>query len=187
MMSAFGHNVPSPPIGQMPKGAETARSKNEVACARPSIAATVRGRADVRTGPAAVADERVALTHQRDGRYSDQYRVRAFDEPAGTVTGCTDVQEGAPLVAEPRVVEQLAPGATGTVGGKWKDRPGYISVADWEKPARSITGKASVSGGCGVGAVANKRISYEGRTAENAHRFAGSPGTAASVKPAASP
>ncbi len=93
-------------------------------------AATVRGRADVRTGPAAVADERVALTHQRDGRFSDQYRVRGFDEPAGTVTGSTDVQEGAPLVADPRLVEQLAPGATADNAGDFKGRPHYIAVAD---------------------------------------------------------
>lgn len=164
---------------------------------------TVRGRADVRTGPAAVADpialqerlalgnasapfndilavrawsepakavttgtayvadekvaDLVALTHSRTGRFSDQYRVQAFERPAATVTGATDVQVGAPIIADPKVAELLALGRTGdnAVSSGWKGRPGLMGVLGWDKPAATVTGKISATGSCAPASVAD--------------------------------
>lgn len=124
---------------------------------------TVTGHARVAgsNAAAAVADprpiDRLALTHTRPGRFSDQYRVQGWDGPAATVTGRTDVQEGAPLIADPRALENLAEGLTGDNAASFKGRPGYRQVGEWEKPATPIIATASATGGSGYAAVADAR------------------------------
>lgn len=92
-------------------------------------------------GGVAVADPRVAgtvaLTANRDSRFTNQYRVRDWAEPAGTVTGDTDVQEGAQLVADPRAAVALG----------CRPRAGVYGVLSWEEAASTVTGNARVDNG----------------------------------------
>ncbi len=136
-------------------------------------APTVRGRADVRTGPAAIADAGsvLAVTH-REGRHTSQYRMGEWQEPARTVTGCTDVQEGAQLVAEPleavrKAWEQEGVKLPGLDAAWFK---GKYKVDGWDGPTRAVIG------GPGNGAEFVAQPLQLGATAENAGNFAGRPG-----------
>lgn len=150
----------------------------------------VIGRASVSGGhaAAAVADPRtneIAVT-DRANRFHDQYRVQAWEQPAAAVTGVTDVQAGAAIVADPRFRGSLNVRAwdqpTGTVTGENYPSNGGPSVADprlpslnisdptrggalgvmeWDKPARSITGSVAVSGSNTPGAVADPRLALD--------------------------
>ncbi len=104
---------------------------------------------------ASVADPRLALSAART-RFSNKYQVRSFDAPAGTVTGDTDVQEGAPSIADPRIALGCTP------------RNGAYGVAAWDRPACTVTGSAQVDN-CPA-AVADPRIpqSYRLLTVEQA-------------------
>lgn len=111
-------------------------------------AATVRGRADVRTGPAAVADGRLdasALKHN------------------GSV--CENAQ-----VSDPRVVEQLAPGACADNAAGYKGRPHYLGVNAWEEPSRTVVGKGRVGTGSGPSAVADPRLGVNRERFKNSER-----------------
>lgn len=52
---------------------------------------------------------------------------------------------------------EIALGATAHNAACFKGRPGYMGVADWSQPARSVTGAASATSSNGVGAVADPR------------------------------
>ena len=97
-----------------------------------------------------VADPRLASS--RANRFSDQYRVRAWRDPMGAVVGCTDVQEGAPLVADPRL------GQAGAGAASFKGRPGLLGVQAWREPAPAVVGLATISGGNATAAVADPRL-----------------------------
>lgn len=103
-----------------------------------------------------VADPRIALS-DRPNRHRNKYAVGSWSDPAGCVTGSTRPGSGAPSIADPRIVEAIALGRTAEGADAFQGRPGYMSVADWESPTRTVTGKASVSGSSGVGAVADPR------------------------------
>lgn len=100
------------------------------------------------SGAIAVADPRV---NGRPNRYTDQYRVQDFDKPAATVTGTTDVQAGAPLIADPRLNDR---------GGKRRSN-GY-SVRGWEQQAHTVTGEDSL--GSGAQSVADPRMTCKPRS-----------------------
>jgi site-specific DNA-cytosine methylase len=128
----------------------------------PSATVTARTEATAGQSMGAVADPRVldglALTHQRAGRFADQYRVQEWNDTAATVTGRKDIQEGAPIVADPRVLESLAEGKTGDNAADWNGRPGYRSVCPWDKPSATVNGSVSATGGQGMGAIADERV-----------------------------
>lgn len=104
-----------------------------------------------------------AKTNQRKGRYTNQYRVKGWAAPANVVTGDTDIQEGAQSVADPRIAEAVALKATADGADSFKGRPGLFAVQHWDKPTKSVTGSASVSGSNGAAAVADPRPFDGGR------------------------
>ncbi|WP_233476565.1 DNA cytosine methyltransferase [Paenibacillus sonchi] len=91
------------------------------------------------SGAIAIADPRVP---DRPGRYTDQFRMQDTDMPAATVTGSTDVQNGAQLIADPRI--------------KCSPRADSYGVQSWEQPSKTIIGSADVH--AAAAAVADPRI-----------------------------
>lgn len=124
-------------------------------------AATVRGRADVRTGPAAVADPRIALGSENPDRHENKYRVTPWGEPAHAVIGATRPGSGSPNVADPRVASAVALGRTAEGADTFKGRPGLFGVAEWSEPAPTVTGSARVGTGNGLSAVADPRLGLD--------------------------
>lgn len=113
----------------------------------------VRGRADVRTGPAAVADPRVGFDEGKEP-YGHVLRVRGWDEPAGTVTASPSPSSGAQCVADPRAI------------GLGADNPrrhwNKYRVTDWGEPAGTVTG-TDTRVGSGAPSVADPRVAVNGR------------------------
>ncbi|NNC07258.1 DNA cytosine methyltransferase [Corallococcus exiguus] len=111
--------------------------------------------------PVSVADPRglegVALTHTRGERFSDQYRVQGWSAPSKTVTGATDIQVGAPSVADQRVLELVGLGQTATGAGSYHGRPGLFGVMDERAPAPTVSGSATVSSSNTPAALADSR------------------------------
>ncbi|MFB1482243.1 DNA cytosine methyltransferase [Corallococcus sp. RDP092CA] len=105
-------------------------------------------------GLCAVEDPRglegLALTHARGERFADQYRVQDWTAPGKTVTGTTDVQAGAAVVADARPLDALALRADG--------RAGTCGVIDWREPAGTVIGMPYVSGGSTPVSVADPRL-----------------------------
>jgi site-specific DNA-cytosine methylase len=98
--------------------------------------------------PASVADPRPLGVNKRKGRFNDQYKLRGWDEAAGTVTGNTDIQEGAQSVADPRLA---------------LDKPAFghaHKVTGWDEAAGTVT--HSPSPASGGGAVADPRLGRGG-------------------------
>lgn len=110
----------------------------------PSRAVTASAQVAGSNTPAAVADPRLAVNH-RKGRHTSQMKMRSWEEPAGCVTGDTDIQEGAQLVADPRTL--APPDAFGNV----------MRVTDWVDPVGAIVTKPSPTSG--APAVADPRLS----------------------------
>lgn len=81
-----------------------------------------------------VADPRLGVNAWAN-KHASKYRVRPFGEPVGAVTGDTDVQEGAPNVADPRIPLTCAP------------RSGAYGVASAAQPLDTVTGSASIDNG----------------------------------------
>lgn len=104
------------------------------------------------------------------GRYGMNMRVGAWSSPAWCVTGATDVQAGAPSIADPRVGSAQAQtygvvgweSSIGTVTGRASTTTGAFSVADprvpkafresygvlcWEDTAGTVKGESWVSAG----------------------------------------
>jgi site-specific DNA-cytosine methylase len=85
-----------------------------------------------------------------DGRHPMKYHVQEWDEAAKTVIGQTDIQVGAPVIADPRLGHQ--------------PRSGVFAVGEWDRPAQAVVGSASVRGSNGMAAVADPRLNErEGR------------------------
>ncbi|MHA6530223.1 DNA cytosine methyltransferase [Paenibacillus sp. BAC0078] len=80
--------------------------------------------------------------NERPGRYTDQFRMQDMDNPAATITGVTDIQNGAPLVSDIRI------GCT--------PRSGSYGVQDWNKPGKTVTGSGDIHSG--ASAVADPRF-----------------------------
>lgn len=97
-------------------------------------------------GGYAVSDPRVAVNH-RQGRHSNNFRIREWSEPAGTVTGDTDIQAGAASVADVRLNR----------GG----RTGFYGVISWQEALGAVTGNARVDNG--AFAIADPRKPHTGR------------------------
>jgi site-specific DNA-cytosine methylase len=105
-----------------------------------------------------VADPRVdelALGHEpRRGTFG----VVAFDEPAPTVRGRSDVRTGPAAVADPRLAEVVGLKQSAKGAASFKGRPGLFGVADWTRPTSAVTGSASATGSNGTAAIADPRI-----------------------------
>jgi site-specific DNA-cytosine methylase len=125
-------------------------------------------------GLCGVQDSRVddiALTHRRAGRFSDQYRVQDWESAGKTVTGATDIQTGAPAIADARVLEALA--------DKRQGRPGFMQVGLFTGASATVTARTEATAGQSMGAVADPRVLEclaEGKTGDNAARWKGRPG-----------
>ena len=102
------------------------------------------------SGAPGVADPRLP---QVKTRFHNKYQLCAFDEPAACVTGIADVQAGAPSIADPRI--------------GCNSRPNLMGVAEWDKPAKTVTSSASVSSSNGVAAVADPRYNLSSDAKNN--------------------
>lgn len=71
-------------------------------------------------------------------------------------------QPGAALeastLATERLIELVQLGRAGQQSASFKGRPGLFGVGDWEAPMPTVTGRATVSGGTTVSAVADPRL-----------------------------
>lgn len=103
-----------------------------------STAKTVRGRSQIHNSAASINDPRIS---DRPGRYTDKFRMQSMEGQAGTVTGVTDVQSGAQLVADMRYGSS--------------PRSGTMGVIDWEHTAPTVIGSSDVH--AGASAVADPR------------------------------
>lgn len=112
-------------------------------------APTVRGAANVRTAPAAVADPRIAMQKHPDAHHNIM-RVVPWEEPSLTVIGATRPGSGGACVADPRVAEAVAV--------KCDSRPNLFGVNEWTEPMKSVTGSVAVASSNGVAAVADPRV-----------------------------
>lgn len=95
------------------------------------------------------------------GTHQSKYRVTPWVEPVGTVIGADSLGSGAPSVADPRlpgVAELVQLGRAGEGAASFKGRPGLFGVNAWEAPVPTVTGRATVSGGTTVAAVADPRL-----------------------------
>lgn len=111
-------------------------------------AGTVTGASHVANGAPCISDPRL---NPKSPKFNHAYSVGAWDEPAPTVAGGTGPSSGALVVADPR-------------GWDWKNRPGLCGVQDWEKPAQTITGSASVTSSNCPAAIADPRFGCEARS-----------------------
>lgn len=100
---------------------------------------TVRGASRIMNSPASISDPRLS---DLKNRYSDKYRMQDMGNPAATVTGVTDVQAGAPLVADHRL--------------NCSPRAGSYDVQDWNETGKTVTGASDIHSG--TSAVADPRI-----------------------------
>ncbi|MBB6632789.1 DNA cytosine methyltransferase [Cohnella thailandensis] len=103
-----------------------------------AAAKTVRSANRIMQSAGSVADPRIA---ERLGRYTDKFRMQSADVPAATVTGVTDVQSGAQLIADPSY--------------KCSPRADTLGVQEWESAAKTVIGSADVH--AGAAAVADPR------------------------------
>lgn len=132
-----------------------------------------------------VADPRAALlmpAANNPGAHHNKYKVKGWNDPAGTVIGADRVGSGAPSVADPRIAasSEWFPNVlgvsdwsepSGVITGQSRPTNGRFSVADprvsraydagyavlsWEQAARTIAGKSAV--GCGAYSVADVRV-----------------------------
>lgn len=99
---------------------------------------TVRSASRIMQSAASISDPRIS---ERPGRYTDKFRMQPMDGPAATVTGVTDVQSGAQLVADVRMA--------------CSPRSGTMGVAEWVQPSPTVTGSSDVHSG--TSAVADPR------------------------------
>jgi len=104
-----------------------------------ATAKTVRSANRIMQAAGSISDPRIAY---RPGRYTDKFRVQVAGESAATVTGVTDVQSGAQLIADPNL--RCAP------------RADSYGVQDWQQSAKTVIGSADVH--AAAAAVADPRI-----------------------------
>jgi site-specific DNA-cytosine methylase len=97
---------------------------------------------------------RAAPAERRNGSYG----VTDWAAPARTVTGESYPSNGSASVADPRLADAIALGATADGARTFKGRPGLFGVNDWRAPAPTVTGAIKVSGGNAPAAVADPRL-----------------------------
>lgn len=85
-----------------------------------------------------------------------RHMVADWNKPVDTIAGSGS--NGVGNVADPRIAEALGLKQTAEGAGSFKGRPGLFAVADWQKPVRTVTGAATVSGSSGVAAIADPRV-----------------------------
>lgn len=102
-------------------------------------AKTVRAANRIMQAAGSISDPRIS---DRPGRYTDKFRVQNSSEPAATVTGVTDVQSGAQLVADLRI--------------NGSPRTDTMGIMAWDKPSKTVIGSADVH--ASAAAVADPRI-----------------------------
>lgn len=114
--------------------------------------------------PAAVADPRfdalVSPVPVGGNRHTVFMRhdVRGWDQPARTVAGgCGSGSNGGVAVADPRAAELAAAVGMNGSDGWSENRPGLMGVNAWTEPTRAVVGRASISSGNAVAAVADPR------------------------------
>ncbi len=120
---------------------------------------TVIGAGDLGAGAPSVADPRLAEALATGTFFRGALGVNEWAQPTGTVTGEALPLNGRFSVADPRVLALLSLGRAGTRASSFKGRPGLFGVQDWQEPHPTVTGRATVSGGTTVAAVADPRIS----------------------------
>ena len=109
---------------------------------------TIRGRADVRTGPAAVADpalQQLLALERANPAFNDTLSVRAWDEAAKAVT------TGTAYTGDPRIEEMIALGADNA--GRHENK---FRVLGYDEPARTVTGTERI--GSGAPSVADPKV-----------------------------
>lgn len=116
---------------------------------------SVIGGSDLLDGNPSVADPRIAMPPET---FRNVLGINSWNEPTGVVAGASRPSNGRFSVADPRVLEVLALGKSGKHSDSFKGRPGLFGVADWADPSGAVTGRATVSGGTMVAAVADPRL-----------------------------
>jgi site-specific DNA-cytosine methylase len=91
---------------------------------------TIRSASRIMQSASSISDPRIS---DRPERYTDKYRMQSPDNPAATVTGSTDVQSGAQLIADARL--------------NCSPRSGSYGVQDWEQTAKTVTGSGDIHSG----------------------------------------
>jgi len=102
-----------------------------------------------------------AIEPAQAGTHQSKYRVTPWDDAVGTIIGADSLGSGAPSVADPRlpdVAELVQLGRAGQGAASFKGRPGLFGVNAWDDPVPTVTGRATVSGGTTVAAVADPRL-----------------------------
>lgn len=106
-----------------------------------------------------------AIAPPQAGTHQSKFHVTDWAQPMGTVIGADSLGSGAPSVADPRLdhgdsrlLEFVPLGRAGQGADSFKGRPGLFGVNGWEEPMPTVTGRATVSGGTTVAAVADPRV-----------------------------
>lgn len=103
------------------------------------VAKTVRAASRIMQSAGSISDPRIS---DRPGRYTDKFRIQKINEPAATITGVTDVQSGAQLIADPKL--DCAP------------RADSFGVQDWNQHAKTVIGSSDIH--AAAAAVADPRV-----------------------------
>lgn len=93
-----------------------------------------------------------------DSSFHNNYTVGAWDQPARTIAGATDVQTGAPCVADPRVRQHSASGRA--YNNVWV-------VVAWSEPVPAIAGGTGPSSG--ASSLADPRLTCTPRDSGGAY------------------
>jgi site-specific DNA-cytosine methylase len=121
---------------------------------------TVIGAGDLGAGAPSVADPRLAEALALPAAtFPMTLGVNEWESPTGVITGRPLPMCGKFSVADPRVIELISLGRAGARASSFKGRPGLFGVQHWQEPHPTVTGRATVSGGTTVAAVADPRIS----------------------------
>jgi len=91
---------------------------------------SVRAASRIMQSASSISDPRLS---ENPKRYTDKYRMQSMDGPAATVTGVTDVQSGAQLVADVRIGSSR--------------RAGTYGVQAWDEPGKTIIGSSDIHAG----------------------------------------
>jgi len=95
---------------------------------------TIRGKMMICNSEASISDPRLSDIPKR---YTDKYRMQSMDQAAATITGVTDVQSGAQLVADVRL--------------GCSPRSGSYGVQAWDEPGKTVVGAGDIhSGTCAI-------------------------------------
>ncbi|MBO9598619.1 MAG: DNA cytosine methyltransferase [Cohnella sp.] len=91
---------------------------------------SIRAASRIMQAASSISDPRLS---DNPKRYTDKYRMQSMEDPAATVTGVTDVQSGAQLVADVRIGRSY--------------RSGTYGVQAWDKPGKTVIGAADIHAG----------------------------------------